>query len=436
MSILRFSGVTREIGTFVILDAIEAAVALGDRIGLVGPNGAGKTTMLRLAAGRDEPDRGTVQRKRGLSIGLLAQESHFDAAFMAAPDLRTAVRTGAAHLERDGRRARGVRARRTGRRGGLRRPAAPVRGARRLHPGPARRRRPERARLQPGRVGPSRPTALSGGEQTRAALARLVIARSGPAAARRADQPPRPRRARVARGPPPPADGLAPRRVARPRLPRRDRHPDLGAARPAADGVPRRLQRLPPPARGARRAGRARTPTPRPSRSPASASSSSATAATASSRRCTSTRPGSSGCRRSVARRPETVRKLTLPQAALAGGGPARSGEIVVRVEDLAVGYLPGRGAVRAGRRTRPRRPQVVARVPFLAAQRGDRIGIVGPNGAGKTTLLRTIAGRAAAARRVADVRAQRCSSATSPSCAARRSRARPSSTRCSTRSR
>ncbi len=34
-----------------------------------------------------------------------------------------------------------------------------------------------------------------------------------------------------------------------------------------------------------------------------------------------------------------------------------------------------------------------MARVPFLAAQRGDRIGIVGPNGAGKTTLLRTIAG-------------------------------------------
>jgi ATP-binding cassette subfamily F protein 3 len=31
--------------------------------------------------------------------------------------------------------------------------------------------------------------------------------------------------------------------------------------------------------------------------------------------------------------------------------------------------------------------------VPWLAAQRGDRIGIVGPNGAGKTTLLRTIAG-------------------------------------------
>ena len=76
------------------------SIALGDRIGLVGPNGAGKTTLLRLAAGRDEPDRGEVHRKRGLTLGLLAQEAHFDEAFMASPDLRTAVRTGAAHLDR------------------------------------------------------------------------------------------------------------------------------------------------------------------------------------------------------------------------------------------------------------------------------------------------------------------------------------------------
>jgi ATP-binding cassette subfamily F protein 3 len=81
-----------------------------------------------------------------------------------------------------------------------------------------------------------------------------------------------------------------------------------------------------------------------------------------------------------------------LPAAALAGGGPARSGEVVVRIEDLVVGYLPERGATTpdGAVATEARR---VARIPFLAAQRGDRIGIVGPNGAGKTTLLRTIAG-------------------------------------------
>ena len=75
---------------------------------------------------------------------------------------------------------------------------------------------------------------------------------------------------------------------------------------------------------------------------------------------------------------PKETRKLRLPGQGLVGGGPVRSGEIVVRIENLSVGYLPDK---------------LVANAPFLAARRGDRIGIVGPNGAGKTTLLRTIAG-------------------------------------------
>ena len=45
-------------------------------------------------------------------------------------------------------------------------------------------------------------------------------------------------------------------------------------------------------------------------------------------------------------------RTLRLHGAALAGG-PVRSGEIVVRMEDLAVGYLPGRGALRPTAPTR-----------------------------------------------------------------------------------
>ena len=56
MSIVRLDGVVREVGDFVILDRVQAAIAAGDRIGLVGPNGAGKTTLLRLVAGLDEPD--------------------------------------------------------------------------------------------------------------------------------------------------------------------------------------------------------------------------------------------------------------------------------------------------------------------------------------------------------------------------------------------
>ena len=61
MSILRLAGVTREVGTFVILDrdrrgASRSATGSGSS----GPNGAGKTTLLRLAVGsrRAGPRRG------------------------------------------------------------------------------------------------------------------------------------------------------------------------------------------------------------------------------------------------------------------------------------------------------------------------------------------------------------------------------------------
>ena len=129
-----------------------------------------------------------------------------------------------------------------------------------------------------------------------------------------------------------------------------------------------------------------------PSRSRANASSCSATGATASSRRCTSTRRDSRGSLEEQRTVPRASRRLVLPGRALVGDTPSRSGEIVVRVKEAVVGYLPGRGAHDAD--GRPASVQtVVARAPFLAAQRGERIGIVGPNGAGKTTLLRTIAG-------------------------------------------
>ena len=107
MSIIRLDRVVREIGDFVILDRVDAAIAAGDRIGLVGPNGAGKTTLLKLVAGIDEPDQGQIHRKRALTVAMLSQEAHVDAGFIGASSLRLAVRSGATrleHLERELRR--------------------------------------------------------------------------------------------------------------------------------------------------------------------------------------------------------------------------------------------------------------------------------------------------------------------------------------------
>ena len=434
MSILRLSGVTREVGTFVILDSIDASIALGDRIGLVGPNGAGKTTLLRLAAGRDEPDRGEVHRKRGLTLGLLAQEAHFDAVFMASPDLRTAVRTGAAHLDRMAERLAALRARRPGDRAGLRRAPARVRGPRRLHPRPARRHGADRARLHPRRVGQAAVGPV--GRRADAGVAGPPgHRRPGPAAARRTDEPPRPRRARVARGAPPPTRRLAAGRVARPGLPRRDGDPGLGAARSPADGVPRRLHRLPPPARGTRRAdGQGRRDAGRGDRPRAGA------------------RPAlpeppqvqQDARARGAARAPRgrASRGAARPAAgwpsrptALVGSGPSRSGEIVVRVEDLAVGYLPGRGAVDADG------PPAAGAAPGGARARSSRPSAASGSGSSGRTApaRRRCSGRSPATCRRSTGRSPSATpsrSATSPSCATRRSPARPCSTRCSRRSR
>src|SRR4051794_5083569 len=175
MSILRLEAVRREVGTFVILDAITAAIAVEDRIGLVGPNGAGKTTLLRIAAGRDEADGGSVHRKRGLTLGLLAQESHFDAVFMAAPDLRAAVRHGAADLE-----AMGERLAELERSGRVEDPQyADLQHEYEVLGGYTLDLRVDEALSGLGFTRDEwakPPTALSGGEQTRATLARLVIA--------------------------------------------------------------------------------------------------------------------------------------------------------------------------------------------------------------------------------------------------------------------
>ncbi|HYK95200.1 MAG TPA: ABC-F family ATP-binding cassette domain-containing protein [Candidatus Dormibacteraeota bacterium] len=376
MSILRLEAVHREVGTFVILDSIDAAIALGDRIGLVGPNGAGKTTLLRIAAGIDEPDAGKVSRKRDLSIGMLSQEAHLDERFMAAPDVRTAVRHGAADLESM---------------------AVELEAMEHAHRAtePAYEALQHRFESLGGYTLDQRvdealsglgfsladvarpPTSLSGGEQTRATLARLVIASP---------------------------DLLL--------LDEPTNHLDLGALEWLEDHLRRRAGSLLVASHdrafldaSVTRIWELRDRKLTAFRGDYSAYHRQREERDALAVKSADTHAEQVARERELVQRyrshrkfskmhehearlerlqgeqveaPKSSRKLKLPGTGLVGGGAIRSGEIVVRVEGLAVGYLPD---------------TLVARAPFLAARRGDRIGIVGPNGAGKTTLLRTIAG-------------------------------------------
>ena len=229
-----------------------AAIALGDRIGLVGPNGAGKTTLLRIAAGLDEPDGGEVPGSAACRSGCW-------------PRRRTST-------PRSWPRPTSAR------------PSGPAQPTSRRWPrssprssASSRRAEPAYADLQHGSrcsaatpldqrvdealsgLGFARSTSGTGRRRRCPAASRRGRARPardrrpGPAAPRRADEPPRPRRPGVARGAPPAARGSL-------LVASHDRAfldatvtRDLGAARSAADRLPRRLHRLSPPARGARR---------------------------------------------------------------------------------------------------------------------------------------------------------------------------------------
>ncbi len=67
-----------EYPTRVIFDKVTIGIDEGDRIGIVGRNGDGKSTLLRLLAGRIEPDGGRVTRRGGVTLAMLDQADELD----------------------------------------------------------------------------------------------------------------------------------------------------------------------------------------------------------------------------------------------------------------------------------------------------------------------------------------------------------------------
>jgi len=67
-----------EFPTRVIFDGITVGLNDGDRIGVVGRNGDGKSTLMKILAGRLEPDSGRVTRRGGITLGMLDQSDEVD----------------------------------------------------------------------------------------------------------------------------------------------------------------------------------------------------------------------------------------------------------------------------------------------------------------------------------------------------------------------
>lgn len=75
MSLLSAVNLSKSFGHNDIFQDVSLSIPHRARIGLVGPNGIGKTTLLRILAGLEEPTTGEVQRAKGLRIGYLPQNA-------------------------------------------------------------------------------------------------------------------------------------------------------------------------------------------------------------------------------------------------------------------------------------------------------------------------------------------------------------------------
>ena len=180
---LHVNGLTYRIGDRLLLDRASFAVPDGARVGLVGRNGAGKTTLFRIILGDVAPESGDVEP---------AARSPASAPWRRRrPPGRSASSTWCSRPTRSARRSSPKQRRPTASAAPRSRPASPTsaRTPRRRGPPPSCTASASTLRRSSG------PAPILLGRLAHARRARRrAVRRAGPAAARRADQLPRPRR--------------------------------------------------------------------------------------------------------------------------------------------------------------------------------------------------------------------------------------------------
>jgi ATP-binding cassette subfamily F protein uup len=106
--LLRLDAVSLAFGTRALLDHVDLQLEAGERACLIGRNGEGKSSLLRLVAGAQVPDDGSVWLRPGARVAQLAQ----DLADVGGGSVRTIVaaplESGPAHVEEEWRRTQRV----------------------------------------------------------------------------------------------------------------------------------------------------------------------------------------------------------------------------------------------------------------------------------------------------------------------------------------
>jgi ATP-binding cassette subfamily F protein 3 len=87
MSLITVANLAKSYGPNDIFSGVSFAIPKGARLAIVGPNGIGKTTLLRILYGEETPSEGTLSLAKNLRTGYLPQEAASDAAFESEASL-------------------------------------------------------------------------------------------------------------------------------------------------------------------------------------------------------------------------------------------------------------------------------------------------------------------------------------------------------------
>jgi len=71
---IQLTGALKRFGPKILFDELDWLITNNERTGLVGANGTGKTTLLKILAGLDGVDGGSITVMKGVSVGYLPQD--------------------------------------------------------------------------------------------------------------------------------------------------------------------------------------------------------------------------------------------------------------------------------------------------------------------------------------------------------------------------
>ncbi|MBQ6564771.1 MAG: ABC-F family ATP-binding cassette domain-containing protein [Clostridia bacterium] len=74
MILLSIQDIHKAFGTNEVLRGASLTLQNGEKMGLVGVNGSGKSTLMKIIAGLEHEDSGTISMQKGLRLGYLAQQ--------------------------------------------------------------------------------------------------------------------------------------------------------------------------------------------------------------------------------------------------------------------------------------------------------------------------------------------------------------------------